>query len=320
MLYKYIDDSGGYLAALIAYYAFVSLFPLLLLMSTVLSFVLSGNPSLQHRILGSALQQFPVVGKDLGNPKQLGGGAVGLVIGIAGSVYGALGVAQAVQYAMNTAWRVPRNERPNPIKARLRSLLLLCTAGLAVLGTTVLSTFGASNAGSLGAAVKVLVLAAAVLVNAGVFVLAFRIATARDVSVRDIAPGAIAAAVGWQLLQSFGVVYVSHIVKHASATNGVFTLVLGLLGFLYLTAVVVVFCVEINCVRVDELHPRSLLTPFTDNVSLTRGDRQAYADQATAQASKGFEDINVSFDQDDGDRSGENLNRVRTRQRKDDDR
>ncbi len=299
VLYKYIDDSGGYLAALIAYYAFVSLFPLLLLLSTVLGLVLSGDPSLQHRILGSALSQFPVVGKDLGDPKRLGGGATGLVIGIAGSVYGALGVAQAVQYMMNTAWRVPRNERPNPIKARLRSLLLLCTAGLAVLGTTVLSTFGGSNAGSLGPAVKVLVLLASVLVNAAVFLLAFRIATARDVSVRDIAPGAVGAAVGWQLLQSFGVVYVGHIVRHASATNGVFTLVLGLLGFLYLTAVVVVFCVEINVVRVDELHPRALLTPFTDNVSLTPGDRQAYTDQATAQRSKGFQDVDVSFDEDD---------------------
>lgn len=298
VLYKYIDDSGGYLAALIAYYAFVSLFPLLLLLSTVLGLVLSGDPSLQHRILGSALSQFPVVGKDLGDPKRLGGGATGLVIGIAGSVYGALGVAQAAQYMMNTAWRVPRNERPNPIKARLRSLLLLCTAGLAVLGTTVLSTFGASNAGSLGPVVKVLVLLASVLVNAAVFLLAFRIATARDVSVRDIAPGAIAAAVGWQLLQSVGVVYVNHIVKHASATNGVFTLVLGLLGFLYLTAVVVVFCVEVNVVRVDELHPRALLTPFTDNVSLTPGDRQAYTDQATAQRSKGFQDVDVSFDEE----------------------
>ena len=300
VIYKYGDDSGAYLAALIAYYGFVSLFPLLLLLSTILGIVLSGHPALQQRILGSALHQFPVVGTQLGDPKHLGGGAVGLIVGIAGSLYGALGVAQAVQYAMNQAWRIPRNERPNPIKARGRSLLLLGTAGLAVLGTTVVSTFGASNAGSFGIFAKVAVLAASVLINVAVFVLAFRIATARELSVADVAPGAISAAIAWQLLQTFGILYVNHIVKNASATNGVFALVLGLLGFLYLTSVVVVFCVEVNVVRVDHLHPRALLTPFTDNVDLTSGDRRAYADQATAQTSKGFETVDVDFDEPPG--------------------
>jgi YihY family inner membrane protein len=297
VLYKYVDDSGGYLAALIAYYGFVSLFPLLLLLSTVLGLVLSGHPALQQEVLGSALSQFPVVGLQLGDPRHLGGGAAGLAIGIAGALYGGLGVAQAAQYAMNQAWRVPRNERPNPIKARGRSVLLLATAGLAVLGTTVLSTFGTTSAGSFGVALKCAVLLASVLVNAAVFVLAFRIATARDVSLSDVAAGAIGAAVGWQVLQGFGVIYVDHVVRNAGAGNGVFALVLGLIAFLYLSSVMVVVCVEINVVRVDRLHPRSLLTPFTDNVILTAGDRRAYTDQATAQTSKGFEHVAVAFDQ-----------------------
>ncbi len=300
VVYKYADDNGGYLAALIAYYAFVSLFPLLLLASTVLGFVLAGHPHLQKDLLGSALHQFPIVGQQLGDPKHLGGGTVGLIVGIAGSLYGALGVAQALQYAMNQAWRVPRNERPNPIKARGRSLLLLGAAGLAVLGTTVLATVGAGGAGQFGALLRSAVLVASVVVNAGAFVLAFRVATSRDVSVADIAPGAISAAIGWQLLQTFGVIYVSHVVRHASATNSVFATVLGLIAFLYLTAVMVVFCAEINVVRVDVLHPRALLTPFTDNVSLTRGDRRAYTDQATAQTSKGFQNVDVDFEQPAG--------------------
>lgn len=295
VLYKYFDDSGGYLAALIAYYGFVSLFPLLLLLSTILGFVLSGDPHLQQQILQSALSQFPVIGDQLGHPKSVGGGPAGLIIGIVGSLYGGLGVAQAVQYAMNTAWMVPKNSRPNPFKARGRSLLLLGTAGLAIMGTTVLSALGAGNAGSLGALLKIGVLLASIVVNAAVFVLAFRIATARDLSLRDVAPGALAAAIVWQLLQTFGVVYVGHVVKGASATNGVFALVLGLIAFLYLTGVAVVLCVEINVVRVDRLHPRSLLTPFTDEVVLTGGDRRAYTGQATAQRNKGFEDIDVDF-------------------------
>jgi membrane protein len=297
VIYKYFDDTGGYLAALIAYYGFVSFFPLLLLLSTVLGFVLSGDQALQQQVLNSALHQFPVVGGQLSDPKHIGGGIVGLIIGILGSLYGGLGVAQALQYAMNTAWTVPRNDRPNPLKARGRSLLLLTTAGVAVLGTTVLSTLGASDAGSFGMALKVVVLVASVVLNAVVFVFVFRVAAARDLSFADVAPGAIAAAVLWQLLQSFGVVYVGHVVRHASATNGVFALVLGLIAFLYLTAVVVVFCVEINVVRVNRLHPRALLTPFTDNVSLTAGDRRAYSTQAEAQRMKGFEDVDVQFDQ-----------------------
>lgn len=296
VLYKYSDDGGGYLAALIAYYGFVSLFPLLLVLSTVLGLVLSGNPHLQQQVLHSALSQFPVVGSQLGEPKKIGGGPVGLIIGVAGSLYGGLGVAQAVQYAMNTAWAVPRNSRPNPFKARGRSLLLLGTAGVAILATTVLSTLGGSNAGSFGLALRVLVLAASVAVNVAVFIFAFRVATARDLSVRDVAPGAIAAAIIWQLLQTFGVVYVGHVVKGASATNGVFALVLGLLAFLYITATVVVICVEVNVVRVDRLHPRALLTPFTDNVQLSGGDQRAYASQAEAQRAKGFEDVDVTFD------------------------
>jgi membrane protein len=296
VIYKYFDDFGAYLAALLTYYGFVSLFPLLLLVSTILGFILSGDPRLQHEVLTSALHQFPVIGGDLAQPKRLGGGPVGLAVGIAGCLYGGLGVAQAFQYATNTVWGVPRNTRPNPFKARGRSLVLLAIAGLAVLGTTVLSIVGGGGAGALGAAGKLLALAASVAVNIAVSIFTFRFAPARRLSVRDVVPGAIAAALIWQLLQSFGVIYVRHVVEHASATNAVFALVLGLLAFLYITATAVLLCVEIDVVRVNRVYPRSLLTPFTDNVTLTAGDRRSYSGQAKAQRSKGFEHVDVSFD------------------------
>jgi len=294
--YKYFDDFGAYLAALLTYYGFVSLFPLLLLLSTILGFVLAGDQRLQHEVLTSALQQFPVIGGDLTQPKRLGGGPVGLVVGIAGSLYGGLGVAQAFQYANNTMWAVPRNNRPNPLKARVRSMLLLATAGLAILGTTALSIAGGGGVGALGTAGKLLALAASVVINIAVAIFAFRFAPARRLSVRDVVPGAIASAVIWQLLQSFGVIYVRHVIKNASATDAVFALVLGLLAFLYVTAVAVLLCMEINVVRVNRLHPRSLLTPFTDNVALTAGDRRVYSRQAKAQRLKGFERVDVTFD------------------------
>jgi membrane protein len=299
VVYKYIDDFGPYLSALITYYAFVSLFPLLLLMSTVLGTVLAGNPELQARLIDSALSQFPVVGDQLGAPQELSGGLLGVMVGVLGSLYGGLGVAQAVQYAMNTAWAVPRNNRPNPFLARGRSLLLLGTAGLAVIGTTALSAVGARGEGVAATVVQVLLFLAAIAINAVVFVFAFRLATPRHLTVPQVLPGALTAAVLWQLLQTFGVTYVRHVVNTASATNGVFALVLGLLAFLYLAAVVGVLCVEINVVRVDRLYPRALLTPFTDHVELTAGDRRSYTGQAKAQRSKGFEEVEVTFDPPD---------------------
>ncbi len=302
VLYKFVDDQGSYLAALITYYGFLSLFPLLLLLTSVLGFVLGGDAHLQQRVLNSTLSQFPVIGSQLGDPKGLRGSGAGLVIGLLGAVYGGLGVAQAGQNAMNTAWHVPRNNRPNPIKTRLRSLLLLATVGLGVLATTILSGLG-SSAGAFGASFgvgfKVLLTAVAVLVNAGIFLLAFRVATARDVSFGEIAPGALLAGLGWQLLQSFGTAYIGHVVKHASATNGVFALVLGLIAWLYLEAVIVVVCAEVNVVRSRRLYPRALLTPFTDNVQLTGGDERAYTSAAKAQRNKGFQHIDVSFHPDD---------------------
>jgi membrane protein len=299
--YKFFDDQGSYLAALITYYGFLSLFPLLLLLSTILGLVLRGNPQLQREVLDSALGQFPVIGSDLGRPKHLGGGTTGLVIGILGSLYGGLGVGQALQNAMDTAWAVPKNRRPNPLKARGRSLLLLVTAGLAILGTTAVTALGSGGgswAAGLGGGWKAVLLIVSVTINFGVFVLAFRIATARRLSVREIAPGAAAAALVWQVLQSFGAVYVGHVIKGASATNGTFALVLGLIAFIYLAAVALVLCVEINVVRVEALHPRALLTPFTDDVELTEGDRSAYTGLAQAQRNKGFQEIDVRFDEE----------------------
>jgi YihY family inner membrane protein len=298
VVYKYVDDQGGYLAALITYYGFVSLFPLLLLLSSLLGLVLEGNSHLQQALLHSALSQFPVIGDQLGEPGGLRGGTSAVVIGLLGSVYGALGVTQAMQNAMNVAWAVPRHQRPNPLLSRLISLGLIAIAGVALLGTTVLSalTVAAAAFGSgLGVGYTVLAGLASTVLNAVIVVFAMRVSTASPLRIRDVVPGAVLAAIAWQLLQSFGTAYVGHVVRNASATNGVFALVLGLIAWLYLAAVALLLCVEINVVHVRHLYPRALLTPFTDDVDLTRADRRAYAAYATAQRAKEFEDVKVSF-------------------------
>ena len=299
VIYKFFEDHGPYLAALITFYGFLSLFPLLLLLTSLLGFLLQGDSDLQQRILDSTLSQFPIIGDQLNDPQSLHGSRTAVVIGGVVALYGALGVAQALQHAMNVAWAVPRNHRPNPVKTRLRSLLLIGTAGIAVLATTILSALG-GGAGADGAVftgpVAVLVTVVAVVLNAAIFILAFRIATASKLSVRDVAPGAVVAAVIWQLLQLFGTAYVTNVVKDANTTYGVFAVVLGLLAWIFLAALGVVLSVEINVVRTKNLFPRALLTPFTDNVDLTGADQRAYTDAATAQRHKGFESVDVTFD------------------------
>jgi YihY family inner membrane protein len=299
VVYKFIDDQGTYLAAIIAYYGIISLFPLLLLLSTILNFVLEGEPELQQRVLDSALGQFPVVGDQLADPHGISGSGVALAVGIIGTIYGGLGVAVAAQNAMNTIWRVPRNERPNPLQVRLRGVVLLLVVGLSIIGTTILSALG-SNADAFGVAIgvgiKVSLIALALVVNSAVFTLGFRVATAREMPWRWTFRGAIAAAVSWQTLQYFGTAYVGSVVKHAGETNSVFAFVLGLIAWIYLESLVVVFAVEYNAVRELKLYPRSLLTPFTDDVDLTHADQRAYTGQVKAQRAKGFQDINVTFE------------------------
>lgn len=302
VMYKFVDDHGTYLAAIVTYYAFVSLFPLLFLLTTILGVVLHGNEHLQQQVLHSTLSRFPVIGSQLGDPKGLTGNTAGITFSIIVAIYGALGVAQAAQHAMNVAWRVPRNERPNPLKSRGRSLLLIGTVGLGIIATTGLSALSGSAkefGAQIGGGLQALVTIASIVINAALFLLAFRVATARDVALRDIAPGALLASLLWQGLQIGGTAYVGHVVKNASATNGVFALVLGLLAWMYLAAFLVVICIELNVVRALRLYPRALLTPFTDDVDLTPADEHAYTTQAHAERAKGFERVEVSFDDPD---------------------
>lgn len=301
VVYKYFEDQGTYLAALITFYGFLSLFPLLLLFASVLGFVLQDDPDLQRQILDSTLSQFPIIGDQLRQPESLRGSTVAVVVGGLIALYGTLGVAQAGQHAMNVAWAVPRHHRPNPVKARLRSLLLLATAGAAVLATTALSAVAAS-APSFGADVSwltaIVATVVAMVINTAVFIVGFRVSTARKLSTREAAPGAIIAAVLWQALQLGGAAYFGHVFKDSSATYGVFTLVLGMIGWIFFAAVSVVAAAEVNVVRVKHLYPRALLTPFTDDVDLTVADQVAYTDAAVAQRAKGFELVEVTFEND----------------------
>jgi membrane protein len=304
VLYKFLDDQGNYLAAIVTYYAFIAVFPLLLIASSVLGFVLQGDETLRNEVLDSALAQFPIVGTQLGRPEGLQGSTSAVVIGGLAALYGVLGLGQAGQNAVNVVWAIPRNSRLNPLVSRLRSFLLLLLAGLTVLVIAVLSSI-ASHLDVLGSEanqeVRIVLGASAVLLNALVLGLMMRFATNERRGLRETLPGAITVAVLWQVLQLVGGLYVGRVVARASQLNGVFALVLGLIALIYIASVMAVLGLEVNVVLAKRLYPRSLLTPFTDAVELTAADRRVYTENAQAQRHKGFERVDVSFDGDPAD-------------------
>jgi hypothetical protein len=128
--------------------------------------------------------------------------------------------------------------------------------------------------------------------------LALQLATALPLTVRELLPGALLGGVLWKVLQDFGATYVDSVVRGASDTNGTFAFVFGLIAWIYLLAITLVICVEVNVVLARHLHPRSLLTPFTDHVDLTAADQRAYRQYAAAQRAKGFEKVDVTFEHD----------------------
>jgi membrane protein len=298
IVYKFFDDQGGYLAAVITYYAFVAIFPLMLIGTSVLGFVLQGHPDLQREILTSALAQFPIVGDQLGRPEGIRGSTSAVIIGAVTALYGVIGLGQAAHNAINACWAVPRNVRLNPIISRLRSLVWIVGAGLALVVIAVITSVG-SHLDVLGrdfsSEVHWVAVVLSVVVNALVLALMMRLSTPRDERLRNVLPGAALIAVLWQLLQLVGGLYVEHVIKKANEMNAVFALVLGLVALVYIATVLAMFGIEVNVVLIKRLYPRALLTPFTDAVRLTAADERVYREYAQAQRHKGFEQIEVDF-------------------------
>jgi len=287
---KFGDDQARNLAALLAYYAFLATFPLLLVLVTLLGIVLHDNPAAQQRVLHSALVDFPIIGDQLkGNIHSLNRTGAGLIVGLIGTFFGARGLTLAVQNAFNTVWGVPYTRRPPFVGRQLRSLALLAVIGVAIIVTGTLSGV-ASVLGHRGLAVTFGVLGASAVVNVGLFLLGFRLATAREVRVRSFAQAAVVSAVGWQVLLTLGGYLVEHELRHAEQVYGLFGLVLGLLAWLHVQAQLTLFVLEADAVRALRLWPRAL-APKT----LESGDRRAYTSYAQAQRRRQDSEITVVF-------------------------
>ncbi len=293
VLQKYSEDQGAYLAATITYYTFFALFPLLLVMTTVLGFVLRGHDYLYRSIVDSALGQFPIIGNEI-KLGRLQGNTLALVIGLAVALWAGMGVFLASQNAMNRLWGVPHARRPDFLRARGRSLLLMVLLGGGMVATTVLGAIAGAGAGlgaDFGVVWKIGSFALTAVVNFGLFWVGFRVLAARSVTWRQLRGGAIAAAVLYGGLQALGGFYADHVLRGASNTYGTFALVIGLLSWIYLGAHIMLLAAEANVVATRRLWPRSFSILLEQPA--TPADRAALAQRGRIEERRQDESINV---------------------------
>lgn len=270
---KFGDDRAGNLAALISYYAFASIFPLLLVLVTVLDITMRNYPGVKNSLEHSALAQYPVIGPEiLGNVHSLSGRGIPLVVGLVLTFLGSRSVANAMQNALNEVWLVPLTDRPGFPWSWLRSFGLIAVVGGGVIVTSTISGVAGGTGHILtGIGAQILAIAVSLVVNVGIFLLAFRLATASCVPWRDLRVGAVIAGIAWQILLSLGGYIVAHQLHRSSSLYGTFGVVLGLLAWLYLEAEIALYAAEINVVLVRHLWPRSLVAP-----PYTKPDREAH--------------------------------------------
>jgi membrane protein len=284
VLKKSSDDQGGNLAALVAYYGFFSLFPLLLVFTTILGYVLAGSPHDQASVENSIRSQFPSVGSEL-PLKHISGSVVALVIGVATSLYAGLGVTNAAQNLMNSVWAVPHKDRPNFIQSRVRGLGLLAFLGALFIVSTVVTGAVSSTFGGAGA--KIAGYAISLVVNGALFFATFRLMTDNDVASRELRTGTVVASVLWTFLQAVSAVYIHHV----KTTNyGIFSTIILLLIWLHLGAQVFMYSAEVNVVTTRHLWPRSFFGP-----AIAPADREARAALAKIEERSDEQTVDVVF-------------------------
>ncbi|HWM20570.1 MAG TPA: YihY/virulence factor BrkB family protein [Ilumatobacteraceae bacterium] len=246
-------------AAVLAYWGFLSVFPLLLAATTILGFVLEGDEQLRTDIVDSALNQIPVVGSTIKeNAGDLEGNTWALVIGLATALWASMKAFIGVQAAFDDVWEVDIDERANIAVKRLRALLGLVAIGLAQVGTVVLA--GIAGASELAAISKVLIVVGALVVNIAVVATMFRFLTAAPVTWTMVWPGAVFSGVLFTVLQLVGTVVVSRMIADAGEIYGTFASMLALMSWFSLHALISLYGAELNAALERRREQRRNLT------------------------------------------------------------
>jgi YihY family inner membrane protein len=273
----------------LAYSGFISLFPLLLVLVTILGLVAAVNPAFRQDALDAVAKQVPLIGSQLtGNVHELRRNSlIGLIVGLIVLIYGATGLAQAGLFTMEQVWNLPGPARPGYVQRLGRAVLFLALLGAGVVVTTLLASL--NTYGHKAVILAILAQVAAAVVNMAMYLGAFRVLTPKSVPSRWLLPGAVVGGVAWTVLQILGTYLVHHFL-HSSSAYGVFATVLGLLAWVYLGAEVAVYAAELNVVVARRLWPRAMVQP-----PLTEADRHSMALQALQNQRREEQQIRVTF-------------------------
>jgi membrane protein len=240
---------SGRNASLLSFFFFLSIFPLLLVATTVLGFVLQDNMDLQQRIVDGALDNIPVLGQQLANdPSSLDGSVWVLLVGLATALWSATKAFVGLQVALDDIWEVDIDERPGIHVQRGRAVLGLVVVGVSQVGTLVVSAV--VNAAGLPGISRILLLVAGLVVNVAVLAFMYRYLTAAPTTWAMVWPGALLAGIAFSLLQYFGSGIVKRITDNAGDTYGQFALVLGLVTWLGFLAISALMSAEFNAALV----------------------------------------------------------------------
>jgi membrane protein len=239
------DVGGGPLASSITLAGFLSLFPLLLVGIAVVGFVSSGNTDFAGKVVdqlgltGEAARQ---VLDAIDKAEQSRRAAS--VVGFLGLLWAALGVVGTLEQALNATWQVTGRGW----KSKLVDLASLVGVGVLFLGTLALGPVAAWLPGP--ATVPTIVLGLAV--DVAIFLWMFRSLTNVTVPWRDHLPGAVAGAVGLEVLKLVGTVYVPRLVSSASALYGSLGVVFAILAWLAVLSRLVVYASAFNVIRHEQ--------------------------------------------------------------------
>jgi membrane protein len=284
---KFGDDQGGSLAALVAYYAFFSIFPILLVFTTILGFVVQGNESKLRSVEHAVQSQVPAIAQWI-QFKSLSGSVTAVVIGIVTSLLAGFGVTSAAQNAFDRVWAVPFKARPDFLRSRLRGLMLFLSLGVLFIVATGMGAIVSSVLS--GPLARIAGIAISLTLNLALFLAAFRFLTAAAVGTRCLWVGVAVAAVFWEILQVGGGIYLHHVLKHSNH-YGVFASVIGILVFFHLGAQLTLYAAEVNVVVTRKLWPRSLIGP-----PQSAADEETLTALAKVEERHDVERVDVAFD------------------------
>jgi membrane protein len=285
---KFSEDKTTNLAGLIAFWAFFSIFPLMLAFITILGYTLPADT--KQDVLNDVHNVLPVI--QVSTLKGLTGAWWALLVGIFSALWSGLSVVRTVQFAFNSIWEVPIKDHPKLVEQTIRGLKILGTVGVGLIVSTFITGFASSTVNDILPAPGGTIVGAAIalVLDIGLFLAAFRMLTDRQITLKQVTPGAVLSGVIFWVLQMASSIVIGRYLHKAQGTYGAMAGVITILWWFYLQAVVTLLGAQVNVVLSQRLWPRSLVGgPDTE------ADHAAYQAYAAERTYHNEEEVEADF-------------------------